>query len=284
MSIGLPDEASPLTAPPSPGSAAILVVDEDPAFQLGLKTFLREYVGFEKVFAARSGPEALELIEREPSIDIVTLDYQMPGMNGIEVLERLRESSPRTLSVIMITGYPSEELEDEFRSFSSPSLLATRFLAKPVEFEKLEPIVLKAHEELLAARRATKPKTPVIQLDQPKAPEPSPGESTHLVALSDEVALQRAQLEEIQREVRHLRRRWRCDFCLVALLVAACWAGVHFGWFEKLEPQWEKLKGSVSEVFSGGEKEPGTDASPKQESPGAASPGKAPPANSGRPL
>src|SRR6056297_117887 len=154
MSIGLPEEESPLESLPVPGKEGILVVDEDPAFQLGLKTFLKEYVGFNEVFAARSGREALDILNREESIDVITLDYQMPGMNGSEVMEELSKSAPRPLSVMMITGYPSDELEATFRGFSSPTLLADYFLHKPVEFEKLEPLVLKAHEELLAAEAA----------------------------------------------------------------------------------------------------------------------------------
>ncbi len=133
--------------------AGILVVDEDPAFQLGLKTFLKEYVGFEKVYIARNGKEAIDLIEREECIELLTVDYQMPEMDGLELLTYLQENSPRPLSVTMITGFPSEELKKEFASRDSSRLLTRHFLSKPVEFEKLEPVILASCEDLKEAQR-----------------------------------------------------------------------------------------------------------------------------------
>ena len=257
MSIGLPDEESPVTNPPSPGSAGILVVDEDPAFQLGLKTFLREYVGFDKVFVANSGPEALEMIEGEESIDVITLDYQMPGMNGIELLERLRESAPRSLSVMMITGYPSDELEEEFHSLATPTLLTTHFLSKPVEFEKLEPVVLRAHEELLSTRRSSE--DPAGENDVAPAMEEtgqetgqetgSPGESERFANIESELARHGERLEEVHREVTRLRGRWRADFWKIVLLVVIGWAAIHFDWLDRFQPHWERLKNDMSEAF-----------------------------------
>ena len=119
MSFNRSSDESPLDAPPYTGNSALLIVDEDPAFQLGLKTFLREYVGFEKVFIARSGREALDFLRAEPSIDLVTVDYRMPGMTGIELLKTLGDILERPLAVLMITGFPSDELESEFRALGS---------------------------------------------------------------------------------------------------------------------------------------------------------------------
>src|SRR5690606_14494428 len=133
--------------------SAVLIVDEDPAFQLGLKTFLREYVGFEKVFIARGGQEALDFLRAEPSIDIVSVDYRMPEMSGIELIRALGDLLDRPVAVLMITGYPSEELEAEFHSLASEKLLASHFISKPVQFEKLEHLVLEAREEVLEARQ-----------------------------------------------------------------------------------------------------------------------------------
>lgn len=135
--------------------AGILVVDEDPAFQLGLKTFLKEYVGFEKVFTARNGREAIEMIDQEDSIELLTVDFQMPVMNGIDMLKELRERAPRPLGVTMITGFPSIELKQEFSDLTSSKLLTTHFLSKPVEFEKLEPVILDSYEELKRSQMLT---------------------------------------------------------------------------------------------------------------------------------
>ncbi len=242
MSSGIPREENPLDAPPLPGSAGILVVDEDPAFQLGLKTFLREYVGFEKVFTAKSGQEALDFIRAEPSIEVVTLDYRMPGMSGLEVLHSLREASLRPLAVLMITGYPSEELASEFHAMGSGTLLTTHFLPKPVEFEKLEHLVLEAHEEVLALKRRSR--VTAMNLDG----EEEQNESG-LSMVDKAIARQSERLDDIERELKAQRGRWRSDFLRVALLVFAFWLASQFGLLEKAAPHWERLKQTISASF-----------------------------------
>ncbi|MDF1825329.1 MAG: response regulator [Verrucomicrobiales bacterium] len=247
MSIGLPDEASPLESLPTPGNAGILVVDEDPAFQLGLKTFLHEYVGFSEVFTARSGPEALALIESEETIEVVTLDYQMPGMNGIEVMEKLRDEAPRPLSVLMITGYPSEELEAEFKSFSSPVLLADHFLHKPVAFEKLEPLVLQAHEELLAAKVRAES---VEELNSDETEESLFEERSDLADIESSLSRQETKIDALSGQVRTLRRKARRDTCLLALLIIAIGAAIHFGWFTKVEEIIQDVRRDLTHIFT----------------------------------
>ena len=160
MSVTLPNVDSfktdlPLTisSTSSLKSAGVLIVDEDPAFQLGLKTFLKDHVGFREVFTAKSGAEALVVLENEKSIELVTLDYRMPGMNGIEVLRRLNANPPHPLSVVMITGYPSDQLEEEFRNLGTANIHTTHFLTKPVELEDLESLLLSSHDELKASER-----------------------------------------------------------------------------------------------------------------------------------
>lgn len=244
MSIGLPAEETPFTTPVSPGSAGILVVDEDPAFQLGLKTFLREYVGFESVYTARSGAEALDILESEESIDVITLDYQMPGMNGIEFLQELSRRDHRLLSVIMITGYPSDELESEFLNFDSEYLLASKFLTKPVEFDRLEPILLHAHEELLAARKAKEappaedPEDDSILVEAIEIEEP--GNS-----ISEEFAKQSKKLGELEYEVKCLRGKWRGDFVFVLFLIGLLWVAGQFGAFDWLGSEWKKTRDDI---------------------------------------
>ena len=105
MSVGPSETETPLELAPTLGRAGILVVDDDPAFQLGLKTFLREYAGFENVFTARSGYEALTLIDSEPSIEVITLDNVMPGMSGMDMLAKLADS-----------GRATAECGDDYRS------------------------------------------------------------------------------------------------------------------------------------------------------------------------
>lgn len=219
ISIGIPSDSCPLESLHLPADSAILVVDEDPAFQLGLKTFLREYVGFSRVFTAADGKEALDFIENEKSIEVITLDYRMPEMNGIEVLKELSKSTRRHLSVTMITGYPSEEIEEEFHSFGSARLLNNYFLSKPVEFEKLEPLMLRAHEELESAKSKSEGND-VITVQREIEPEDY---------IQAQLRHQSARLDTIEDKVENLRRRWRRDFWTLVFVGTAIWAFTYFG-------------------------------------------------------
>lgn len=256
MSIGLPSSVPPTVPPISAplAHAGILVVDEDPAFQLGLKTFLREYVGFEKVCTAASGQAALDQIYADPSIEVVTLDYRMPGLSGIDVMRDLSKNLSRPLSVLMITGYPSDELEREFYSLASPKLLASRFLAKPVAFEKLEPLLLRAHEEFLTACQ------PVF-LAAEEASAASAGHDDAPAAITEGLALSNASLAAhseriaaLEAEVHSLRGKWRRDFFRVVGLALGLWLAGQFGMYEKLAPSWkvgiEWFAQFVSEPFT----------------------------------
>src|SRR5712691_2155657 len=79
----------------------ILVIDDESAIRDSLRMTL-EYEGYDFV-AAATGQEGLALAEREAP-DLVLLDVKMPGMDGIEVLERLRNMN-EALPVIVISGH-----------------------------------------------------------------------------------------------------------------------------------------------------------------------------------
>ena len=79
----------------------ILVIDDEAAIRDSLRMTL-EYAGYEFVGAA-TGQEGLALAERDAP-DIVLLDIKMPGMDGMEVLSRLRQMSEVT-PVVMISGH-----------------------------------------------------------------------------------------------------------------------------------------------------------------------------------
>jgi two-component system nitrogen regulation response regulator NtrX len=79
----------------------ILVIDDEAAIRESLRMTL-EYEGYE-LLAAATGQEGLALAERETP-DLILLDVKMPGMDGLEVLDRLR-SMDETLPVIVISGH-----------------------------------------------------------------------------------------------------------------------------------------------------------------------------------
>src|SRR3979409_2066192 len=79
----------------------VLVIDDEAAIRDSLRMTL-EYEGYEFIGAA-TGQEGLALAEREAP-DLVLLDVKMPGMDGLEVLERLRAMN-EALPVIVVSGH-----------------------------------------------------------------------------------------------------------------------------------------------------------------------------------
>lgn len=81
----------------------ILVVDDSTLIQQMYQLFLARYRGT-RLVSARDGAEALDTLAREPEIDLILLDINMPVMNGIEFLERLqREPAYKDIPVVVIT-------------------------------------------------------------------------------------------------------------------------------------------------------------------------------------
>jgi signal transduction histidine kinase/ActR/RegA family two-component response regulator len=82
--------------------ASILLVDDDSAVREVTASILRE-LGY-VVLELCSGGAALDLLERQTTIDLVLLDLAMPGMNGMEVARQARSKFP-ALPILFITGY-----------------------------------------------------------------------------------------------------------------------------------------------------------------------------------
>jgi two-component system, OmpR family, KDP operon response regulator KdpE len=89
----------------SSGQAAILIVDDDTSVRRALHTTL-ENAGF--VTREASGGEEALVLARSTSFDIVLLDFNMPGMDGLETCRRLRKLLPR-VAILMLTVRDSEE-------------------------------------------------------------------------------------------------------------------------------------------------------------------------------
>ena len=88
----------------------VLVVDDHATIRkLLAKAFLSD--GFKKCGEAANGKEAIELAKRIKP-DVVTLDFSMPGMSGLEVASALRNIFPK-LPIILFTLYANENLQME---------------------------------------------------------------------------------------------------------------------------------------------------------------------------
>jgi len=110
------------------GKLKLLVVDDEEALRTIVHHELEAY-GF-KVDVAEDGEVALQkLVEKK--FDVVILDIYMPGMDGMEVLRKIREENQKT-KVIMLTGVKELKLAKE-----SLALGANDFVTKPYEFKNL---------------------------------------------------------------------------------------------------------------------------------------------------
>ncbi|GAH22677.1 unnamed protein product [marine sediment metagenome] len=85
--------------------ANILVIDDEEVMRDSCKQILSRQGHHIKL--AEDGYQGLELL-KEKSFDLVILDLKMPGIDGMEVLEKIKESSPET-AVVVITGYATVE-------------------------------------------------------------------------------------------------------------------------------------------------------------------------------
>jgi DNA-binding LytR/AlgR family response regulator len=122
----------------------VLIADDEPLALRRLETGLLCIPEVELVGAAKSGPEALALI-RDLKPDVAILDINMPGLDGVGVVERLR-ADERVPEIIFATAFDKHAL----RAFE---LCAVDYLAKPVPFERLRDAVVKVQQRV-AARNA----------------------------------------------------------------------------------------------------------------------------------
>ncbi len=122
----------------------ILVVDDDDAIRASIRRTLGREIDAD-VSEASNGADALDHLVRY-QCDLVLLDIQMPGMNGIKTLQAIRRSPNRAaLPVIMLTGTADEQHVRE-----AASLGVQDYMLKPVEPEAL---VLRLSEVLMRTTR-----------------------------------------------------------------------------------------------------------------------------------
>jgi len=118
--------AQPITSPQdAPSAHTVLIVDDTPQNLTVLGELLQP---FYRVRVANSGERALRVAASDPRPDLILLDVMMPGLDGHEVLRRLRaEPSTAEIPVIFITAMDSAENE-EF----GLSLGAVDYITKPI--------------------------------------------------------------------------------------------------------------------------------------------------------
>ena len=110
----------------------ILVVDDEAIVRESVRDWLKDS-GYQ-VSVAESGEEALKLIEKH-DFGVMILDLRLPGMNGIDVLKKVKVLKPNIKSIV-ITAYPTMLTQDE-----ATKLGAIDYLVKPVFPDKLEALI-----------------------------------------------------------------------------------------------------------------------------------------------
>jgi len=122
----------------------ILVVDDEQSIRETLELFLQEK-GFD-VLTEEDGEKGLRAAEREQP-DIVILDFRLPGLDGLEVLQRLKQHN-KDISVIMITGYHDME-----NAIQAMKLGAFEYIHKPIDIDELDIAITKVEENLRLTNR-----------------------------------------------------------------------------------------------------------------------------------
>ncbi|MBU0729817.1 MAG: response regulator [Proteobacteria bacterium] len=110
------------------GEMKVLIVDDEESFArtLSERLNMREL----ETDTAYNGEEALGFVDdKEP--DVMVLDLKMPGIDGMEVLRRVKKKYPH-LQVIILTGHGTDKDEDEAKSLG-----VFDYLNKPIEIEIL---------------------------------------------------------------------------------------------------------------------------------------------------
>ena len=115
----------------------VLIIDDDQSM-LELAEFHLQAQGYETA-RSQTGEEGLKLVEAS-RFDVVLTDLQLPDLDGIEVVKRLKELSPET-EIIMVSGYGSVS-----KAVEATKAGAFYFVEKPVAFEELMLLIEKAVE------------------------------------------------------------------------------------------------------------------------------------------
>ena len=149
-------ECSPSIPPPCPEGAevvlappgtTVLVVDDDPALRSIVCTMLR--ASDLTALQAESAEEALDFLGKN-SVDLLVLDWGLPGMNGLELCQRLRkEHSQQELPILFLTGHSSST--DLVQAFEAG---ADDFVSKPFRAPELRARVLGLLRRVMGERLA----------------------------------------------------------------------------------------------------------------------------------
>ncbi len=118
-------------------TAKILIVDDDQSFRFLLEEALKKE-GYD-IVSATSGEQALEIYQPD-KFDLITLDIKMPGIDGFEVLSRIKQLSPQQ-QIVIITAYGAQKIAIE-----AVKKGAYDYFTKPFDIDELRLIIRRSLE------------------------------------------------------------------------------------------------------------------------------------------
>ena len=119
----------------------VLYVEDEEEVRSAIMRALKRRVG--NVIMASNGKEGLELFKAEHP-DIVITDLEMPIMNGIAMIEKIRDISGNDYPIIVVTAYKDDE-------HYTP--LADGYIYKPIHFDELETMIATLIEKKMGDKR-----------------------------------------------------------------------------------------------------------------------------------
>jgi two-component system response regulator LytT len=137
-----------------------MIVDDEQLAQDELAYLIKDFADIEVIGSARNGLEAVELIQKlEP--DLVFLDVQMPGLDGLGVVRTLREKNIELPHIVFATAFDQYAVE-------AFHLEAMDYLLKPIDRTRLEETLDRARRSIHERQKATVPDSPRLNPQRTK--------------------------------------------------------------------------------------------------------------------
>jgi two-component system LytT family response regulator/two-component system response regulator LytT len=170
----MPNRNGAVSAVPS---LTVLIVDDEALARDELAYLLKDFPDVEIAASATNGLEAIDIIEDlEP--DLVFLDVQMPGLDGLGVIRRLREKDTPLPYFILATAFDDYAVE-------AFQVEAFDYILKPVEKERLAATLERARRAIAARPVRSDPQDPDSDADASPLPRPAGGYKTKVLVRRD---------------------------------------------------------------------------------------------------
>jgi len=122
---------------------SVVIVDDDPSVCYSFEFTVKHEMGLKRIISFIEPAEALAYFQHHHcDVDVVLLDLNMPGIDGVEVLTRLSEIDPN-IQVLVVSAYADQDSVTE--TLSLLGLPANRMITKPVEPEALAEVLREAY-------------------------------------------------------------------------------------------------------------------------------------------